>query len=117
MDIYSKKENQLILRVGSEILSTNDYKIMLKNHEKLEIFNKPPFIISAKQSEAKEKKEHKFKDTDALFEFIMAESKKGINIQRYKGLGEMNADKLWETTMNPRVDLRSSLLDLCSAEY
>jgi DNA gyrase subunit B len=38
---------------------------------------------------------------DELIEFFIAAGKKGFDINRYKGLGEMNPDTLWETTMDP----------------
>jgi len=101
MDIYDKEEKHILLRVGREILATNDYQRMLKGYEKIRQFDRPPFSISSRQSDAQVKKEYTFDDTDSLFEFIMSEAKKGISTQRYKGLGEMNADELWETTMNP----------------
>ena len=40
---------------------------------------------------------------DELVEFFTAAGKKGVAINRYKGLGEMNPDTLWETTMKPET--------------
>ncbi len=53
-----------------------------------------------------------------LIEAIRANGRKGVEVQRYKGLGEMNADQLWETTMNPatRTLVKVTIPDAIAAD-
>jgi DNA gyrase subunit B len=53
-----------------------------------------------------------------LFEYVLGEGKKDFSVQRYKGLGEMTAEQLWETTMDPerRTLLSVKLEDIAETE-
>jgi DNA gyrase subunit B len=65
-----------------------------------------------------EKEDHLFFGLKEVLDFIKTQAKKGMHIQRYKGLGEMNPQQLWDTTMSPerRTILRITLEDAVEAE-
>jgi DNA gyrase subunit B len=73
---------------------------------------KPRFVIED------EKDKHELFSLQDVLEFVRVQAQKGVHIQRYKGLGEMNPQQLWDTTMDPehRTILKVTLEDEVEAE-
>ncbi len=72
----------------------------------------PPFILKSGDNETD------IASYDGIIDYILESGKKGLTIQRYKGLGEMNPDQLWETTMDPekRMLLQVKVEDAVEAD-
>ena len=114
----------------TEIFEAQDTDRVLEQLEKLSVDIKTVFpqVYSnekSKQEKAKplyraesEKERFDCFSLVEVLELVQSHAKKGMHIQRYKGLGEMNPIQLWETTMNPekRTILQVTLEDAVEAE-
>jgi len=98
-------------RVGHELVESAEYKALVKIYDELKDFT-PPFEVLSDGEVIVVENETK------LVDFLHEKGKKGVSIQRYKGLGEMAPEQLWETTMNPenRSLLRVSISDAVGAD-
>lgn len=81
--------------INWDLVLSAEYQLLHAIRRQIEKYDNPPFILRSKDSEAS------LNNRVELVEHVMKTSNNGISIQRYKGLGEMNADQLWETTMDP----------------
>jgi DNA gyrase subunit B len=134
--------------INWELASTPEYRQMMSKYKQIEQYMQPPYFIEmvkrdsgpsvkdelsdaerADQEKAEQKspKASKRKNEGetvekssprALFEYVLNEGRKDYTIQRYKGLGEMSSQQLWETTMDPerRTLLSVKLEDMTETE-
>jgi len=81
--------------VGYPQLSSPEYQRLLVLHKAIGSLDQPPFTVKLDSTATV------LKDRQSLIDHVMELGKKDLQIQRYKGLGEMNPEQLWETTMDP----------------
>lgn len=98
--------------IDTNFLMSPEFRELLNLYTVVKDLGKPPYRVKIKE-EVKE-----IETTKGLFELIMATAKKGLTIQRYKGLGEMNPQQLWKTTMDPerRTLLQVAIQDSIQAD-
>jgi DNA gyrase subunit B len=131
--------------INWELASSPECRQMISKYKQIEPYMEPPFVVEsvakaapangsseAEEAEgAEEKKTPKaapkrkveieaVEKTNArdLFDYVKKEGSRGYDVQRYKGLGEMTAPQLWETTMDPerRTLLSVKLEDIAETE-
>ncbi|MDR3579573.1 MAG: DNA topoisomerase (ATP-hydrolyzing) subunit B [Oryzomonas sp.] len=123
---YQVDEDRISFRIGNiratidhqvlSVLSTHEYELLVENHRRVVETMADGKAFLEQQEGGKplfETDNH-----EDLLTFFMEHAKKGLTIQRYKGLGEMNPEQLWETTMNPenRVLLQVKIEDIVESD-
>lgn len=107
--VYGSKR---VAPINVSTLDSPEYEELCKHYEAMQVIGKGPFTLKDGKSE------HTVAQGEALAAKVLEIAKTGMTIQRYKGLGEMNPEQLWETTMDPvnRTLLKVSVDDAVEAD-
>jgi len=98
--------------IDDDFVHSGDYEQIKKTAQVLQgLLGEGAYVKRGEQK-------HAIRDVKDALAWLLDEVKKGLAIQRYKGLGEMNPEQLWETTMDPgaRLLLRAQIEDAISAD-
>lgn len=84
-------------RVHWELIASVEYRHLYQIRQEIQEMAPPPYILMEKG------KKVTIDHEEELLQALNRIGREGLSIQRYKGLGEMNPEQLWETTMNPET--------------
>jgi DNA gyrase subunit B len=110
--IRHKKNGANPVRLDWDLLGGSDFKALVRLDLELAAFKNPPHHLEGKN------RAWDITTPEDLVSIILEEGQKGLTVQRFKGLGEMNPEQLWETTMDPetRTLLKVNIIDASQAD-
>jgi DNA gyrase subunit B len=99
--------------INVSVLDSPEYEELVKHFQVMQALGAGPFTLTANG-----KADVIAKNGEELSQKVLEVAKSGMSIQRYKGLGEMNPEQLWETTMDPtrRTLLKVTVDDAVEAD-
>ena len=104
--------------IDHALLSAGDLTELRTIETGIRALGEAPFRVAALDKSGEPGPWESLADPDVLWDWVDERARKGLTLQRYKGLGEMNPDELWETTMDPdtRTLLQVRIEDALEAE-
>ncbi len=97
LTFYPRNGGSRKFAINAELFANYEFRQVLATYAQIAAHGTAPFMLKHKDDEST------VKSIDDLVDRIYESAKKGLAISRYKGLGEMNPEQLWETTMNPET--------------